>query len=221
MGWGGLQGSSAPAAASSRSLPDGVSPLQAGRLRPAAQGDTRGTPTPLRAATTMTSRALPTEPARPPQRGMAGGTWHCGQPRIRHPAADISSGLLQPFPPCHWSRWHSGDIQRRQAVPGCVMQLKAFLSRTPCPLATGVAGHQPCSEARSPNAPKGSQLPTGWQGISDPKTSLPAVPCQAGHSHCEQHRLHQPRVLAVWWCWGGPGPLSPQPGADSKLGSGT
>ncbi|KAM9606064.1 T-cell differentiation antigen CD6 isoform 2-T2 [Morphnus guianensis] len=66
-GVGGIQGSSAPAAASSRSLPEGLSPLQAGRLRPAPRGDTRGTPTPLRAATTMTSRALPTEPARPPQ----------------------------------------------------------------------------------------------------------------------------------------------------------
>lgn len=75
------------------------SPSQAGRPHPAPRGDTRRTPTPPRAATTMTSRALPTEGAPPPRtRGHGGGG--LAQPRTRHPAPAVSSGLLWPSPPC-------------------------------------------------------------------------------------------------------------------------
>ncbi|XP_021154820.1 T-cell differentiation antigen CD6 isoform X1 [Columba livia] len=45
-------------------LPDGLCPPQGGQSPPVPRGDTHRTPTPLRAATTMTSKALPTEAAR-------------------------------------------------------------------------------------------------------------------------------------------------------------
>uniref|UniRef100_A0A8C8A3W4 SRCR domain-containing protein n=1 Tax=Otus sunia TaxID=257818 RepID=A0A8C8A3W4_9STRI len=66
-------------ASSSHSLPGCLtgSPLQAGRLHPAPQGDTRRTPTPLRAATMMTSRALPTEIATGHGRGDKDSPSHC------------------------------------------------------------------------------------------------------------------------------------------------
>ncbi|XP_026705933.1 T-cell differentiation antigen CD6 [Athene cunicularia] len=58
-------------------LPDGLCPLQAGWLRPAPRGDTCRTPTPLRAATMMTSRALSTEAATGRGRGDKDSPSHC------------------------------------------------------------------------------------------------------------------------------------------------
>ena len=173
----------------------------------------------------MTSRVLPTEAARPPQteghgRGdLALRAAKDSPPRYRRlrwtsPAVSSVPGRG------HRSRRHLGDARRRRAVPGCVLRLKAFPSGLLCPSAIGVAGHQPRSEAGSPSAPEGFQLPTGQQGISDPKMSLPAVPCQAGHSHGEQHRLHQPQVPAVWWCWGVPDPFHPSLGLRGRYQAG-
>lgn len=158
--WGVTQGGSellCPSASSflpPSALPDGLCPPQGGQSPPVPRGDTHRTPTPLRAATTMTSKALPTEAAR--DRGTRQGDLTlCDRgraiPLLISPLDFLATSSVRGCGDRSW--WHLG---------GC-LDIKSFTQWVTVSLGGRGGCHLPRSKAGSPRV---------TQGISDSKMSL-------------------------------------------------